>query len=213
MSLKKIAAEVGVSPSSVMVWTEDIGLTAEQTAANLSRSGGPWDPERLHAASAARSARCRAKRAEYQEQGRRRAREGDPLHQAGCMLYWAEGSKDRNDVRLTNSDARLVRFFCRFLVESLAIDPHDIRLSINVYTNNGLTIAEIEEHWLKILGLPRSCLRKHTLNHTPTSSSGRARGRLPFGVCRVSVCRTQAVQHIYGAIQEYVGFDEPAWID
>jgi hypothetical protein len=128
------------------------------------------------------------------------------------MLYWAEGSKNRNDVRLTNSDTRMVRFFCRFLVESLGVDPRDIRVSINVHTNNGLTIGEIEAHWLEALGLPRTCLRKHTLNHTPTSSSGQARGRLPFGVCRVSLCSTQTVQHIYGAIQEYAGFHEPAWL-
>jgi hypothetical protein len=211
-SLKRIATHLGVSPSSVRLWTEDIVLAPEQMAANLYRRGGPWDPERLRAATAARSAACRAKRAEYQERGRVRARSGDPLHLAGCMLYWAEGSKNRNDVRLTNSDARMVRFFCRFLVESLGVDPRDIRVSINVYTNNGLTIGEIEAHWLQALGLPRTCLRKHTLNHTPTSSSGRARGRLPFGVCRVSLCSTETVQHIYGAIQEYAGFDQPAWL-
>ncbi len=212
MSLKRIAAQLGVSPSSVMLWTRDITLTNEQIAANMNRGGGPWDPERLRAAAAARSASCRAKRAKAQAEGRARARAGDALHQAGCMLYWAEGSKSRNDVRLTNSDPRMIRFFCRFLVESLGIEPLDIRVSLNVYTNNGLSIGDIEDHWLKTLGLPRSSLRKHTLNHMPTSSSGRARGRLPYGVCRVSVGSTRAVQHIYGAIQEYAAFDEPAWL-
>jgi hypothetical protein len=28
-----------------------------------------------------------------------------------------------------------------------------------------------------------------------------------------SVLRTQVVQHIYGAIQEYAGFSDPAWLD
>jgi hypothetical protein len=55
-------------------------------------------------------------------------------------------------------------------------------------------------------------LRKHTLNHMPTSSSGRARNKLPYGVCTVYVHSTRVVQHIYGAIQEYGGFDEPAWL-
>ena len=61
------------------------------------------------------------------------------------MLYWAEGSKTGNAVRLTNSDARMVRFFCRFLVTALGIDPLNIRVSINVYTNNGLSIRDVEE--------------------------------------------------------------------
>ena len=42
------------------------------------------------------------------------------------------------------------------------------------------------------------------LNHFPTSSSGKKRNRLPYGVCTLSVARsTRLVQHIYGAIQQY----------
>ena len=51
------------------------------------------------------------------------------------------------------------------------------------------------------------------LNHTPTSSSGRAKNKLPYGVVRLSVHQTRMVQHLYGAIQDYAGFEEPAWLD
>jgi hypothetical protein len=51
------------------------------------------------------------------------------------------------------------------------------------------------------------------LDLLPTSSSGRARNKLPYGVCTLRVHSTWMVQHIYGAIQEYGGFDEPAWLD
>jgi hypothetical protein len=88
-----------------------------------------------------------------------------------------------------------------------------VSLRLNVYTNNGLSIEEIEEHWLSALDLPRACLRKHSLNHTPTSSSGMAKGRLLYGVCSLTVGSTALVQHIYGAIQEYAGSDEPRWLD
>jgi hypothetical protein len=37
--------------------------------------------------------------------------------------------------------------------------------------------------------------------------------RLPYGTCRVSVSKTQVVQHIHGAIQEYGGFERPEWLD
>jgi hypothetical protein len=37
--------------------------------------------------------------------------------------------------------------------------------------------------------------------------------RLPYGTCRLSVHSTAIVQHIYGAIQEYAGFDRPEWLD
>ena len=64
-----------------------------------------------------------------------------------------------------------------------------------------------------MLDLPRDCVRKHALNHFPTSSSGRAKTRLQYGVCFLIVHRTWVVQHIYGAIQEYGGFEEPRWLD
>ena len=129
------------------------------------------------------------------------------------MLYWAEGSKSRNTVKLANSDAELVAFFCRFLRESLNVSDADMRLALNVYLGNDLTIEEIEAYWLRHLGLPRSCLRKHSVNCKPTSSSGRKKNKLPFGVATVSVPSTELVQHIYGAIQEYAGFENRAWLD
>jgi hypothetical protein len=132
---------------------------------------------------------------------------------AGCLLYWAEGSKGRNTVHFANSDINMVRFFCEFLRRSLGVGSEEITLRLNVYTGNGMSIRQIEDHWLEALELPRTALRGHTLNHTPTSSSGRKKNRLPYGVCSLSVLKsTRLVQHIYGAIQEYGGFEEPRWL-
>ena len=129
------------------------------------------------------------------------------------MLYWAEGAKTRNTVKFVNSDPHMLRLFLRFLRKCLGVDAQRFRISLNVYTGNGLSVLEIERYWLDLLQLPRSSLRKHTLDHTPTSSSGLAWNKLPYGVCSLTVARsTNLVQHIYGAIQEYGGFDEPAWL-
>ena len=210
---KRIATQLGISPSSAYAWTQDIELTEEQKAANLRGPRGPHNPERIRQRAEAWAARCRGRRKAMQEEGRAAARAGHALHLAGCMLYWAEGGKRRNGIQFTNSDPRMAVFFRRFLVEALGLDPAEIHLSINVYTNNGMEIEEIERYWLDLLQLPDSSARGHMLNHTPTSSSGRARNKLPYGVARLSVHQTAMVQHIYGAIQEYAGFEEPAWLD
>jgi hypothetical protein len=34
---------------------------------------------------------------------------------AGCMLYWAEGAKERNTVKFVNSDVAMVRLFVNFM--------------------------------------------------------------------------------------------------
>ena len=213
IAYKRIAVRLGVSPSSVFAWTSDIELTPEQKERNVSGPGAPWNPKDVRRRAVAWAARCRAKRIGFQEEGREAARRGDPLHRTGCMLYWAEGAKSRNIIKFVNSDPNMISVFRRFLIESLKVDAKRICFSINVYTNNGLGIAEIEDHWLGILDLPRACARKHTLNHMPTSSSGRARNKLRYGVCTLVVHNTRLVQHIHGAIQEYVGFEEPGWAD
>jgi hypothetical protein len=214
MPLKRIAARLAVSPSSVYLWTRDIEVTAEQRAWNLRGPDGPLNPEGMRKRAAAWSATCRRRRAAYQMEGRNRAREGDPVHRAGCMLYWAEGTKGRNAIQFVNSDPWMIRVFLTFLRESLGVESSAVSLSLNVYTGNGLSVEAIENHWLTALELDRSCLRKHILDHKPTSSSGLARNKLPYGVCRLRVAKsTRLVQHIYGAIQEYGDFEEPAWLD
>ena len=129
------------------------------------------------------------------------------------MLYWAEGGKGRNSIQFANSDPHMIVFFQRFLMEALGVPRGQILFSINVYTNNGMTLNEIERHWLDLPELPAGNARKHMTNHMPTSSSGRRRNKLPYGVCSLRIHNTWMLQHIYGAIQEYAGFDEPTWLD
>jgi hypothetical protein len=208
---KKIAAQLGVSPSSVFHWTRDIQITEEQRRRNLAHMAPSTDVVEKRAANW--KALNRRRREAYQRQGRKKAAEMDPLHMAGCMLYWAEGAKDRNSVIFINSDVAMVSFFRHFVSTCFGIRPEDFTLRLNVYLGNGRSLQEIESFWLGALELPRSDLRGHTVNHLPTSSSGRKRNKLPYGVCELKLNSTRIVQHIYGAIQEYGGFEESRWLD
>lgn len=204
--VRQIAATLGVSLSSVSIWTRDIELTLEQRAANLARAGA--------VRGANWSERHREVRRRFQAEGRERARLAEPLHIAGCMLYWAEGAKSRNQAAFANSDPAMVATFVRFLRECFGLSAADITFNLNVYTDNGLTIDQVEFFWMNELGLDRSCARKHTVNHFPTSSSGQRPNKLPHGVCTLKAKKsTPIVQHIYGAIQEYAGIDCPEWLD
>jgi hypothetical protein len=126
--MKEIARMVGCAVSSVSYWTRDIGLTDEQCARLQSRN--PSINGQLVAR--ANEQRARARRVRYQEHGRERAREGDLLHEAGCMLYWAEGAKGRNSVQFVNSDPEMVRFFAIFLRVSYGVPDAAFRLDCNL---------------------------------------------------------------------------------
>ena len=206
LTVADIATVVGASQASVSRWTRDIMLTPEQAEANERKA--------RNVRAAASRELSRGRRLRFQEDGRKRAHAGDPLHVGGCMLYWAEGSKSRNTVHLANSDPAMMEFFVSFLRDCFGLTSEDFTFSINAYTNNGLTIDEIELFWMDRLGLSRRCARKHQTNHYPTSSSGKKKAKLPYGVCSLKVKRsTWLVQHIYGAIQEYSGIDQPDWLD
>jgi len=129
------------------------------------------------------------------------------------MLYWAEGTKIRNSLEIANSDPHLLVVALRFLRQEFPEDAKAVTLRLNAYTDNGLGIQEIERHWLSRLDLPASCLRRHTLNNRPAGSRGSRKSKLPFGVATLTLCRTQAAQHVWGGIQEYGTFVEPKWLD
>jgi hypothetical protein len=207
-AVKSIAAQLGVSVSSVSRWVRDIELSAEQREAlslrNPSLVGHP-------AGAVARAAYALAQRRAWQEEGRALARAGDPLHRSGCFLYWAEGTKTRNTATLTNSDPDLLLVFRRFLRQCYAVPDDRLAFSVNCFLGNGLSLEEIEAYWLDELELPRTCLRAATVN-TPSSASRRRGRTLVHGTGRLSVSSTAIVQSIYGAIQEYAGIDRPEWL-
>ena len=177
MSIRSIATRLGVSPSSVHAWTRDIELSPEQRDAIRSS-----DSARRARAAGNRTMRSRARRVRMaaQEHGRRLARQQQPLHLTGCMLYWAEGSKRRNDVEFTNSDPDMMRTFVEFLRRCYGVAPDSVRLTLNVHLDNGLGLAEIEEWWLARLDLSRCCVGSHTVNRY-SRASAQTRRSLPSG--------------------------------
>ena len=208
-SVRAIAEQVGAARSTISLWVRDIPLDAAQQAA-LDAANPAISHRRL--GQAAWSRMNRDARVAAQDDGRGRAREGSLLHQAGCMLYWAEGSKHRNHVTFTNADADMVAFFLRFLFECYEIQPTQVALSVNCHLGNGLTIDDIHAWWLERLGLPASCLRAPAINRA-SKASKHVRRPLVHGTARLVVHSTFVVQSIYGAIQEYAGCSRPEWAE
>jgi len=129
------------------------------------------------------------------------------------MLYWAEGAKGRNSALFVNSDPEMVRFFVGFLRTCFGVEDNSIRLDCNLFADHIERQQEIEQFWLDTLELPPSCLRKSTVNVYSKYSKKLRKNRLPYGTIRVCVHSTEIVQSIYGAIQEYGGFERPEWLD
>ena len=105
----------------------------------------------------------------------------NPLFIAGLMLYWGEGDKlSKSKVRLTNTDARMIKTFVLFLREVCNIPEDKIRAQILVYPD--LNEAETKAYWVKESGIAPDRFTKSTL------IQGRhATRRLGYGVCMAYV--------------------------
>lgn len=210
LAITVIAERLQVAKSSVSAWVRDIELTPEQQA-RLRRANHRYDGQLL--GQERRSASARAARLTAQEHGREFARRNDPLHIQGCMLYWGEGSKSRNAAALANSDPQLLRLFIHFLQQCYALPADKLALAIHCHLGNGLTPREIVDWWLRELELPACCARRPVINRVSHASKGRRGHKLPYGTARVIAHSTFVVQSIFGAIQEYGGFERSEWLD
>jgi transposase-like protein len=207
-SINEIARRTGAAKSSISRWVRDIELTDEQRETlRIAAYNGHVKGRTMHA-RLRREARMMA-----QEDGRMRAQQGDRFFMAGCMLYWAEGSKDRNHVEFTNSDPEMVRFFVRFLKTYWNLRHEDIRIACNLFADHVDQQRDIEQYWLDVAALPSESLRTSTVNVYSKYSKKKRQNRLPYGTCRVTVARTRVVQAIFGAIQEIGGFTRDAWLE
>jgi len=183
LSGQEIANLLQVSIGSVYKWTRD-----------------PNHPE---------SVKARTRRLGYQAEGRKGAQQGTPLHRMGSLLYWAEGTKACNGVHFGNTDASMMTLFIKFLRTELLVKDEKIKLYIQVHTTDLIETKLIENHWLDTLALPPSALKK---THLKKGNHERKHKTYENGFCVIYVNDTRLVQHIYGAIQEYGGFDNPEWL-
>jgi predicted transcriptional regulator len=125
LSIVVIAEMLDVSKSSVHRWVDGIGLTEDQ----LRRlADTPGRRQNRSALATGRSDEHRRLRRIWQQEGACLADSGNRLFREGCMLYWAEGTKSRHHVALSNSDPELIRHFMRFLRACFAVRNRDMKI-------------------------------------------------------------------------------------
>lgn len=200
LSLNKIAEQVGVSKSSVSLWVRDISLTNEQKEKLQLRDN----------AYIKHSENFRNKRREFQKEGRKNCNKFDSDYAFGCALFWGEGNKNKNCVRITNSDEKMLIFFVKFLKKYFQVKKEDFSIYIQYYENDDLSFDEICNYWCNTLSLPKTCLRKATMKGKYYTN---AKNKHPYGICSVCVQSTEIAMKLFGSIKEYVGdSSEEKWL-
>lgn len=209
-SYNEICEKTGIAKSTLSYWLKDVPISKRYQKRLNNRNPAKNASHKSHIKSG-ETWRNKNKdiRKSYQLEGRKEAK-GFNLHLTGCMLYWAEGSKCRNSIKFTNTDLSMVEIFIDFLSKCYGITKSDMKIRCQSHVLSEFSLTEVEEYWIKQLGLTKNNLSKGTTEQRiPKKKSV----KYPYGICTVIVNNTKILQQIYGSIKEYAGIcNEEAWI-
>ncbi|MCL5091188.1 MAG: helix-turn-helix domain-containing protein [Patescibacteria group bacterium] len=160
-SIKVIAKQLLVSPSTVSLWCKDIKLTPSQILELERRAKDPKYGKRLEYSLKQQQKRLEKTKKLFEEGkneiGILNKRE---LFLTGVALYWAEGFKSDNLVGFCNSDPNMVKIFIHWLKSCFDYTEDDLRLRVGVNEEFREKIEEIENFWAECTGVKKEQFQK-----------------------------------------------------
>jgi hypothetical protein len=203
LSYGEIMDMVPVGKSTLSTWCREVRLTDEQMVAIRERTGSregiPRDTNRKRREEIGRIREgARAQVSHLMK---------DPLWVAGTILYWAEGAKTRNHLRLNNSDPRALRLFIQWI--RVFVDP-EAEFSMQLHLHEGNDDAEARAYWRAETGLTEANFYRAFIKPAGT---GHRKNHLAHGVCTVRMRRSSdawnTVMEWIDALAGEFGLEEP----
>jgi hypothetical protein len=147
-TLADIAKTLGVSKSSVSLWVRDVPFTPTLRLRGSHRRPHPAQEAKLRQID------------DLNREGAIRigTLSEEPFFVAGVALYAGEGSKTDGEVRFTNSDPDMIRFFCVWFRRFFHVDEQ--RLRGRIYLHQGLDLDAAETFWSELTKIPRAQFHK-----------------------------------------------------
>ena len=189
LDYRRIAAELGVSKSSVSLWVRDMPRP-ERLGYEECRARSAEGVRRYWAAERPlrEAERAAARAAAATEIGALSDRE---VLIAGAIAYWCEGTKDKphrraDRVDFINSDPALIRFFLRFLALAGVAQEE---LIFRIYVHEDADVAAAHRFWLDVTRahpeqFRRPVLKRHNPRTLRKNTGGHYRGCLRVSVRR-----------------------------
>ncbi|TSC84071.1 MAG: Uncharacterized protein G01um101417_340 [Parcubacteria group bacterium Gr01-1014_17] len=202
-SIKVIARNLGLGPSTISYWCKDIVLTSKQIERLQERQRRAGSKAILKYAELKRNARIEKEkdllRLGKGEVGKLSRRD---VFLVGLALYWGEGYKSGNgEVGFTNSNAEMILFILHWFREIFGIRNQDFILRVSVNEQHRERIKLIERFWSDKTGIPLLQFSKISLIKVKTKKIY-ANAENHYGTLRVKVRRgTDLRRRILGGIE------------
>jgi len=109
----------------------------------------------------------------------------------GVVLYWAEGSKEKeyhpgSQLRFANSDPSMIKLFLEWL-KLVGVEKERINFDIYVHTNNKYRISEIIKYWSKIVSTPENLFKVYFKKNIVNTKRRNVEPDSYFGLVRIYV--------------------------
>jgi hypothetical protein len=201
-TMPDIAVHLGVSRSSVSLWTRDVtfapqpGRTQQRRRAARQRAG----PNALQRRKQAEIDRLRA------EGGERigTLSERDFLV-AGAALYAGEGAKREGKVALANTNPHFIAFFCAWIRHFFAIDER--RLRVHLYLHDGLDLEAANAFWSRVTAIPAE---QFIRPYRAVPDAGIRSSKHVYGCATVSYCCSRTHREVMGLVHALMA--GPGWV-
>lgn len=185
-SYNKISKELDIPKSTLCYWFRDLQWS-QAVKKELSEKAQRLATKRMRAIARANKKRWEVWRKQHREEAKKEfpLLKSDSLFTTGIMLYWGEGdSKLKNEVRLANTDPRMIKLFNKFLRKICKIPKERIHVLLILYPD--LCEEKCKKFWSTKTGisLKQFDRAQFIYGRHPTK-------RLEYGTCllRVSASR------------------------
>ncbi len=185
----EILQRIPIVKSTLSLWLKNVGLSKSQNQ-RLTK-------KKLEAAKrgglARRNQRIELTKRIHQEAqkdiGKITQRE---LWLIGVMLYWAEGSKEKeyrpgSGANFTNSDPRMIKIFLKWLTEICMIGKDRIFLDIYIHIDRRSKLEKVIEYWAETTGFPKDHFTRIYFKKGNRNTKRKNIGKVYFGVLRINV--------------------------
>ncbi|HZJ34845.1 MAG TPA: hypothetical protein VFD55_02410 [Candidatus Angelobacter sp.] len=179
MSYSLISNQLSVSKSTLSNWLKDLPYTPnEQVLSRIKHGQGTYGLRR-------RQMRINEvsdlKAQGISEIGKVSRRD---LWMIGLGLWIGEGSKTMEQIRLVNSDPRVVRLFIRWLREICELEDENITIAMHLYPDSD-ELSSIK-YWMNITKLPKKQFRKTQIDRRLDKKRSKI-GKTPHGTLHITV--------------------------
>src|SRR3990167_6915801 len=184
----EILKEVPVAKSSLALWLKEVGLSkpqkqriTEKRKRAMERGWAKWHQMRLDRTRIlVEGAREEIKKISLRE-----------LWLMGIMLYWAEGSKEKEygggqTMKFSNSDPVMILLFLRWLKRCIGIETQGLVYEIYLHETSRDRVDDVVKKWSEIVSMPTDIFRVY-FKKGNIKTKRRNIGENYFGVARICV--------------------------